>query len=40
MGGGQRLDGGGFAHDLHHFRENLKFEQMHDFKALFSSLDL
>ena len=30
--GGQRLDGGGFAHDLRHFREYLK--EMHNFKAL------
>ena len=39
-GGGQILDGGGFARDSRHFLENLKFEQIHEFQALFSSLDI
>ena len=39
-GGGQRLNGVGFARDSRHFRENIKFEKNHDFKGFFSSLDL
>ena len=33
--GGQRLDRGGFARDLRHFQEYLKFEEIHNFRALF-----
>ena len=34
------VDGEGFARDSRHFLKNQKFEEIHDFKAFFSSLDL